>query len=353
MKSFFLLIAVFLQNISSRKCQLVFYFSEAGREKKRREDLLSKANGKIFIDDIPGLRPEEAYRTDRKPDLNNFSYGCLYKTHVAKYRRLGAVCLGCDPSRPIYATDKIEKKLGQQKSILSRSVFIDEMGVKITSGDLKIEDYMSINDRKTEGSEVNPLNIYDATTEQYLLGRGGLQDVDPEPSERSVIDDTIGEYNRYLRDHPTDIDKWFEFVKFQDEFRKSNRRTIADAHEDMQARKVSEAFVIEKKLAILDKALTLNPNNVRLNVHRLELCSTVVEPDKLKSEWKAFVNTHLDNPAVWRSFIAHHQANLATFTVKDTMTIYGQCLTTLNKLKLRQLRSYVIPLDIEWDMVGK
>ena len=38
-----------------------------------------------FIEDIPNLRSEDAYRLDRRPDVNNRAFSTLYAQHVPRY----------------------------------------------------------------------------------------------------------------------------------------------------------------------------------------------------------------------------------------------------------------------------
>src|SRR5699024_139784 len=38
-----------------------------------------------FIGDIPNLRPEDAYRLDRRPDVNNRAFASMYAQHVPRY----------------------------------------------------------------------------------------------------------------------------------------------------------------------------------------------------------------------------------------------------------------------------
>src|SRR5207253_1536791 len=63
-------------------------------------------------------------------------------------------------------------------------------------------------------------------------------------------------FNAETRERPHDIDLWLRFVDFQDESVASHRKNIS-------------APILEKKLAILSKALSLNPRSEELTIARL------------------------------------------------------------------------------------
>lgn len=68
-------------------------------------------------------------------------------------------------------------------------------------------------------SWVNPLGIYDAGTSMWLEGKGHpevkVDQLDAQGTGRTQITSRVEEFNRKLRENPTDIQMWLDFVHFQ------------------------------------------------------------------------------------------------------------------------------------------
>lgn len=70
-------------------------------------------------------------------------------------------------------------------------------------------------------SWVNPLGIYDPGTSLWLEGKGqpevkgDQQGVKVQGSSSTLLSARVEEFNRKLRENPTDIQMWLDFVHFQ------------------------------------------------------------------------------------------------------------------------------------------
>ncbi len=70
-------------------------------------------------------------------------------------------------------------------------------------------------------SWVNPLGIYDRGTSLWLEGKGqpevkgDKQDVEAQGSSSTLLSARVEEFNRKLRENPTDTQLWLDFVHFQ------------------------------------------------------------------------------------------------------------------------------------------
>lgn len=53
--------------------------------------------------------------------------------------------------------------------------------------------------------------------------------------------------------------------------------------------KASYRAVLEKKLSIVDRAVTTNPSCIALQLERLKICQELWEPSALAKEWKKLV----------------------------------------------------------------
>ncbi|KAI4458259.1 tetratricopeptide-like helical [Holotrichia oblita] len=95
---------------------------------------------------------------------------------------------------------------------------------------------------------------------------------------------TTAFYNRSLADDPSNVDMWLKYIRFQDmvyQFEKTYRKgSIAKG----------QRVTAERKLAILDKALTHLPNNERLLRERLNICVSVYPADELHEQLNKLVD---------------------------------------------------------------
>lgn len=72
-------------------------------------------------------------------------------------------------------------------------------------------------------NSVNPLGIYDPSTTLWLQGKGPpehdtLKQEEPQvicENENSGLMSKVEEYNRKVRENPTDVKTWMDFVSFQ------------------------------------------------------------------------------------------------------------------------------------------
>lgn len=67
-------------------------------------------------------------------------------------------------------------------------------------------------------SSVNPLGIYDSSTALWLQGKGRQDEqkqiTQVEESAAHVAGKTE-EFNRHLREHPSDTQQWLQFIQYQ------------------------------------------------------------------------------------------------------------------------------------------
>eukprot|EP00061_Rhincodon_typus_P005536 g25161.t1 len=114
----------------------------------------------------------------------------------------------------------------------------------------------------------------------------------------------------------------------QDELMQDPSPYTATAAES-EKRKRSRRAAWEKKLAILERAIESNPNNVELKVARLELGKESWEPSNLVNEWKKVVFLHPNHTALWQRYLLFCQSQFSIFSTSKVNGIYGKCLSTL------------------------
>ena len=122
-------------------------------------------------------------------------------------------------------------------------------------------------DIEVETRNYNPMGIYSETTENYLKGVGGL-DKENENEAEVLEDDEIQrrrmEYNTRLRETPTNVALWIEFIDFQDEaLKETNFEPNDERKESKRSRKekgqiIRAKALTERKLAICKSAIEMS-----------------------------------------------------------------------------------------------
>lgn len=80
-----------------------------------------------------------------------------------------------------------------------------------------------------QSTAVNPLGVYDSSTALWLQGKGQQVLTEQENSDKksepsAVMTERTEEFNRQLREQPSDTQLWIKFIKFQ-----VKRRTLYNA----------------------------------------------------------------------------------------------------------------------------
>ncbi|XP_058847690.1 nuclear exosome regulator NRDE2-like isoform X1 [Acipenser ruthenus] len=333
--------------------------SEASRleqeTEKLRQEQIHLQGCFVWLDDLQ-TPTDQPFCVDKKADRANWEYKSLYRGDIARYRRKGNSCLGLNPKRHFITwvdsaseKKKIEKKQDRYFSKAGRLLLSTE-GFPVHPGDVGpvakqtpvTSDFMAVSDWKEEDVRgpvapawVNPLGVYDASTTLWLQGKG-----QPEPENQqarpagapgnvnTAMISKVEEFNRKLRENPEDAKTWMEFVSFQDELMTGPSPFTMNERES-EKRKTSLKVTLEKKIAILERAIESNPGSVKLKLARLELCKELWEPSTLLKEWKKLIFLHPNNTELWKKYLLFCQSQFSTFSVLKVNSIYGKCLTTL------------------------
>ncbi|XP_078191734.1 nuclear exosome regulator NRDE2 isoform X4 [Callithrix jacchus] len=184
---------------------------------------------------------------------------------------------------------------------------------------------------------LNPLGIYDQSTTQWLQGQGPPEQESKQPdtqpdSESAALKARVEEFNRRVRENPRDTQLWMAFVAFQDEVMKSPGLYAIEEGEQ-EKRKRSLKLILEKKLAILERAIESNQSSVDLKLAKLKLCTEFWEPSTLVKEWQKLIFLHPNNTALWQKYLLFCQSQFSTFSISKIHSLYGKCLSTLSAVK--------------------
>ena len=287
------------------------------------------------------------FYVDKKRDKNNLCFDSLHFTDTAFYRRLGKSCLGLTKKVQIFSQQATKKTKSDSRYFgKSRVRANDDVEAVLphvhedmqpsASDKTPMQSFISLGkgSDKSSPSEVDPLRVLDASTRQYLGNHPPEQtpmkssQSEHESEVRSPKTNQVAKFNRYLHENPHDIDKWLEFVKFQDTS-EGIQASIVEGTET-ERKKKHKLYIAEKKQAILEKALKSNPNNLELQLAQLELCRESWTDSQQIQEWEKVLKSHPDDIALWREYILFNQSTFSLFSLTKAVSLYEKCFEALS-----------------------
>ena len=220
----------------------------------------------IFLEDA-GVRPEVAFSVDRRADRAARAFPEMYHHHVARYIRVRGV-LG----RP----RRTERRL------ISSRFFDRHWRRRLRRTPIDV-------------TAISPLPIHHSYVPLTAPSS------DPHPSEspadpgdylRGLSSDIAFEFrretaelNRRLADSPRDVSLWLELVEFQ-------QRRLGG--------RVTAQQLLERQLAVLERALKECPGSAELRLRRLELRQHEQPTEEARKEWGLLLFGHPADLGVWR-----------------------------------------------------
>ncbi|XP_060526310.1 nuclear exosome regulator NRDE2 [Cylas formicarius] len=134
-------------------------------------------------------------------------------------------------------------------------------------------------------------------------------------------------FNKQLAERSEDVKLWLKYVDFQDvvyQFEKSYRKgSIVKA----------QRVLAERKIAILEKALTHNPNCEVLLRERLKVAVSAFPADELQLQLKKLVEKDLGNIILWQGYIESTQCSMSHCNTPSVVALYSKCLSTIHQLR--------------------
>ncbi|KAJ8411767.1 hypothetical protein AAFF_G00154050 [Aldrovandia affinis] len=315
----------------------------------------------VWLDDLqtPTDRP---FCIDKKADRANWEYKSLYRADIARYKRKGSSALGLNPKtqsvswaepgpggkkRPDRKPERYYSHGARQ--LLRSAGHPTRPSAPDSGGSLAAAHFIPVPPCTEEAGQagpqgpswVNPLGVYDPSTSLWLQGKGPSEhEKQREERPPGTAGDAsassqlarVEDFNRRLREDPSDTRTWLEFVRFQDELI-GGPGPFSGAEGEAERRRSSLRMTLEKKVAILERAVENNPTSVELKLARLQLCGELWEPAALLKEWKKLVFLHPNDTQLWRKYLLFTQSQFSTFSVPKVNAVYGKCLSTLGSVQ--------------------
>ncbi|GJN91570.1 hypothetical protein Rhopal_004593-T1 [Rhodotorula paludigena] len=350
----------------------------------RGDDAPSVPRASTSADTAPSSE-KPLYYESRRGDENNLRYGGLHRGDVPRYRRFGAgriiglneglritketAYTGRGVETPRYTdssslrhlTDKNTKRLilqpRQNPQALGEPVagpaasepFFPEGDAEFVAFDRerttaekidKLEHEEGVDYRSVAGL-IKPSDFAESSSEDEDDIFSGLG-ISGGESQRDYLKRRNVELDRALRDKPTDVELWLEFVALQDEFAQSSFAGGSSSAAAKRAlSKAERASTSEIKLSILARALAVpaNASSERLLLKQLEAAAEVEDPKRVLQRWKDALREHPDLTGLWIEYVSWRQTTWATFAVKDLVAVFEESFEVLVDAMEREERS--------------
>ena len=148
----------------------------------------------------------------------------------------------------------------------------------------------------------------------------------------------VGKLNEELSQRPNDVSLWKEMISYQ-EFAVPillGAMTGKDAGETKKkstaANNVSRE-VVEKKQAILEKALLKNPSSLDLLLLQFQLGRGLWDEQKWRQSWKRVLFNHANDADLHLRYLKNFKSTVATFNAAELLKEFCASLNSLRQNK--------------------
>lgn len=160
-----------------------------------------------------------------------------------------------------------------------------------------------------------------------------------EARERELVERTQ-RYVSALARTPKDVALWMEYAESV----------------ERDGRHIARSAVVEKKLAVYERALRENAHDTALYLRYLACAQELWEPAVMFSTWQSVVRKYSHSLTLWRAFVHYVRASywsVATFTVVGARKLYTEALASLLAYRATltavqaELESFLVQLLVE------
>ncbi|OZJ02841.1 hypothetical protein BZG36_03228 [Bifiguratus adelaidae] len=279
------------------------------------------------------------YYLDKRGDNSNLLYGGISIYSVPSYRRFGGVYFTKLASE-IPNIDLINRR--QDSAVYRQLIAKDAKRSRIShKNDLNVgrsfdtgPEFLRVQDlsRPKSPDRRAPIEA-DYRSLEVLHGKADDESSDSE-DDRETIEDLLRRRTRELgnavEEDPKDLARWKELIAFQDELIGGvNKDVLALTSSEQAINKATKWSLYEVKISMYEKALEKNPGAEELLIPYLRLCSVVMETSRLRELWDRTLRTYPHIFVLWTEYLNFRQTNFATFSFKDCLKVFEDCLSML------------------------
>lgn len=307
------------------------------------------------------------FTLDTKGNPAIFEFGCTYEGDVPKFHEnIKIPILGCKGLRVIDFEPELLKK--EIKANIRRRYFYKKNQKIIAKPSAYVE---SIHKKDSE-DEPQQLFYKIVHDEADLRSEGaGIS------SSHSQHVQNVADLNRAVYDNPKDLESWLELVE-----RQQVNLSESEESKDTPGNSKSDRFVVlERQLAVVERAAEKNPGNLRLRLlkaamyeYATELIAggacrnsdaldALTQQDKVAREWYDLVRVCPQFVSVWRGHLAYLRGRFALFGniggdgQKESFSridnLYKRALDTLSGLVAGRIVSHRPTENTADETVGK
>ncbi|KAI2470592.1 DUF1740-domain-containing protein [Annulohypoxylon bovei var. microspora] len=307
---------------------------------------LEQARDALFIYDKRGDSLIRRYGGINRRDVPNYRrYGFGRILGVDGYMRVDRTkshdeffILGHHETRSLLSSDKktlLAKGLHKSRPVRVRR----EPSQRVTES----EDFVPLRSskkRKRAGSEPEDSSGEEGQSYRSIYGKSkdhehSDSDVDyasdTSADSRDIgIDDPMNlktvELSRKVRDHPEDIDAWFELVDHQDNLLR------VSGHDERHPTTAEVKSFADIKLSMLEQAYshaTTNPQREKLQLQIMREGSKIWDAKALTKRWNEALEKHGTSFDLWREYTNFQQTRLSTFQYEKIKQLYVERLRYL------------------------
>ncbi|KAH8866983.1 Protein NRDE2 like [Schistosoma japonicum] len=277
----------------------------------------------IFLEDIPGLDINDAYKVDRSCNKEIYRHGCIYEKHVSKFKqKYRTKILGF---RDLYLYDLLGCEIKRKHGIIKKSRYFSKSSRAIIKAPS-----ISIKSSESDG---------DMSTDLIRF-----PDELSSPSCRSITEmknndmlNICEELNRRVYDRPGDLVSWLNLIDVQDKGASFLHVAITDfeqkqLYSDPKISKSDRIIILKKQLSMADRALSANPGNLTLKLFIIKISELLAEieahgalgsssskevcqSDQINRDWAQLVFTYPQLVPMWRGYTANLMGRHSSVTI--------------------------------------
>ena len=277
--------------------------------------------------------------------MENLRYDTLYRLDIALYKLKSRItCLGLGKHQTIKLSErkgKVKKRTGK---VVRYWNIQNVQGIECLSAKPKL------------GSPYHLRPVINSCDYVPLEQPQDVREQSDEGIDSQEVEflEKTAHLNKILRENPQDVESWLALVKLQEEtiVGKGEVQDFSLSASGREKRIAATRFIIEKKIAVYEKALEQNPTSVELIVGHLDLCGEIMDTDDLIQKWKKVSFLHPSNTFLWRHYLLFTQSRFSVFSFSKAAKVYGKCLTTLSAIKEGTFASHqAADCDLENEML--
>lgn len=259
------------------------------------------------------------YYFDTRGDRDNLIFGSLYRMDVARFYRCHTEfrtreyekglrhIFGSEDDVTVDEKERLEGRywsakyaaLERRKDFRRVQIVMHPSKSKGKKPFLAPGDFIAVDDTDIQQEEDGQHIVREESWDDYVIRK-------------------TREFNQSTRERPHDESLWIAFANFQDELIKQASRKAA----------IQQA--VEKKVAVLEKALEHHPFSEDLLLLFLETCRKKDTATTLVSKWENAIKHNLGSYKLWREYLHFRRGEFSLFTVSSLQKLYIHALQSFS-----------------------